>query len=190
MRNINGKCLTIVCAASTNVPATVTEHMVWVQEHAPKDTVSCHTQGCWERRALICPRWISRYAWMWTSVQLLCHGIVPKWLRQRGGAVPCTKQWKADGQPSSGLSQVRERRVTGPFLIVLGNGASMRIKYNRKSAKTPKDLHNDSHKDQESISLQIFYMHIHTPIHVHKNARFRYCKTRFHIWEGRGPEEL
>lgn len=69
-----------------------------------------------------------------------CHGVMPKWLRQSGGVVRCTKQWKADGQSSSGLSQVREQRVMGAFLIVLGNGTSMKIKYNRKVLRLLKDL--------------------------------------------------
>lgn len=105
-----------------------------------------------------------RYVWMWT--QLLCHGIVPQWLRQSGDVVLCTKQWKADGQPSSGLPQVREPRVMGVFPVLLGNGPSMSIKYNRKSAKTPKDLHKDSHEDQKSISLEIFYTLL-PPVKIH-----------------------
>lgn len=106
----------------------------------PKTLFTCHTRCLWEQRALVCPRRISRYAWMWTSVQLLCHGVMPKWLRQSGGVVRCTKQWKADGQPSSGLSQVREQSVMGAFPIVLGNGASMKIKYDRKVLRLLKDL--------------------------------------------------
>lgn len=62
--------------------------MVWVPEQAPNDTVTCHMRGFEEQRELVDTRWMSRYAWMRTSVQLLCHGTMLKWLRQGGGVVP------------------------------------------------------------------------------------------------------